>query len=121
MIIHKRKFNHFNDDKFIMDARKMCISTENTSVNDAANSIESNINGIVNEHAPFKSIRVRPTRKPWVTNTLIKQISNKNRLFKQVAKSKIQWSYYKEQINLVLGQIRSQKIILQSKNYQMQT
>ena len=60
MIIHKRKFNHFNDDTFIMDASKICISTENTSVNGAANSIESNINGIVKRTlSPYFHITIR--------------------------------------------------------------
>ena len=48
MIIHKRKFNHFNDDTFIMDASKICISTENTSVNGAANSMSrSDVIGVI--------------------------------------------------------------------------
>ena len=36
----------------------------NATSNDLANNLETKIIGLVDQHAPFKRVRVRPTRKP---------------------------------------------------------
>ena len=64
------------------------------------------INTLVNKHIPFKHIRVRATRKPWLTHSLLKSISAKNRLFNQARKTKDTntWKAYKIIRNKILQQ-----------------
>ena len=67
-IINKRTFIKFNHDEFILDASEMSFhEILNMSTDQLANNIETKITKLVNKHAPFKNIRVRPTRKPWIT------------------------------------------------------
>ena len=73
------------------------------------NLLESKITALVNKHAPFKRVRVRPTRKPWITNTLLKQITYKHRVFKSSRNNASKWPYYKEFINNLLLNIQETK------------
>ena len=112
-IIYKRNFKHFNDKKFFIDATIQltnAIPTGSASVNEIATNLESKINSLVDSHAPFKRMRIRPTRKPWITKELMKLISTKNRLFKQSCNTNNNdWSNYKDYRNYVLTQIRKTK------------
>ena len=83
-VIQERNFQKFNEINFLKEAGetlKDISPLNNQSVNEMAINLETKINTPVNTHAPFKRIRVRPTRKPLITNELIKLISRKNRLF----------------------------------------
>ena len=75
----------FNMQMLVDDAMVMFednCNHDGDSVDILTNLLESKIAALVDKHAPFKRVRVRPTRKPWITNTLMKQITYKNRLFK---------------------------------------
>ena len=80
------------------------------STDQLANNIESKITKLVNKHAPFKNIRVRPTRKPWITRELIKLIYTKNRLFNETKNNVNQWESYKEFRKYVLLKISHAKM-----------
>ena len=111
-IVNKRNFKNFNAQHFISDASYIIpfyISPPNNSADDLANDLENKINELVDKHAPFKCVRVRPTRKPWITAELVKLISQKNRMFKNCRKNQAQWGEYKEFRNFVLLQIRQAK------------
>ena len=82
----------------------------NMSTDQLANNIETKITKLVNKHAPFKNIRVRPTRKPWITRELIKLIYTKNRLFNETKNNVNQWESYKEFRKYVLLKIRHAKM-----------
>ena len=73
--------------------------------------LEQSISNLVNKHIPFKQIRVRSTRKPWLTHNLLKSISAKNRLFNHVRKTKDTntWKVYKIIRNMILQQINQAK------------
>ena len=111
-LIRKRNFHKFNEIDFLAEAGqtlKNLMPLDNESVNGMAINLETKINTLVNNHAPFKQIRVRPTRKPWITNELIKLISHRNRLFKKTRNDANNWTSYKEFRNYVLSRIRQTK------------
>ena len=112
-LVYKRNFKNLDEEKFAHAAEEKLSNLnliDNTSTDDAATELETKINALVDTHAPFKRIRVRATRKPWITNELI---SAKNRLFKNARNNTNEWAYFKEFRNYVLSRIRqSQKTIL---------
>ena len=113
-IIYKRNFKRFNADKFLQDASKIKQFSEynyEATTNEIANQLEANINMLVNKHAPFKRIRVRPTRKPWITKELLDMIYQRNKLFKKSINTSLpnQWNTYKEYRNHVKLHIRIAK------------
>ena len=82
--INKRDFKHIDMQMVVDDAMVMFednCNHDGDSVDILTNLLESKIAALVDKHAPFKRVRERPTRKPWITNTLLKQISYKNRLY----------------------------------------
>ena len=111
-ILYKRDFKKFNEADFINDftenAQEILNPTE-ASVNESANDLEAKITPLVDKHTAFKKVRVRPTRKPWITSELLKTISKKNAMFKSVRNNSAQWPIYKEFRNYVLHQIRQAK------------
>ena len=110
--INKRNFKHIDMQMLVDDAMVMFEDNYNhdgASVEILTNLLESKITALVDKHAPFKRVRVRPTRKPWITNTLLKQITYKNRLFKSSRNNASKWPYYKEFINNLLLNIQETK------------
>ena len=111
-IINKRNFKHIDMQMFVDDAMVMFddnCNHDGDSVDILTNLLESKITALVDKHAPFKRVRVRPTRKPWITNTLLKQITYKNRLFKSSRNNASKWPFYKEYRNNLLFNIQETK------------
>ena len=83
-IIKTRNFSHFNYNAFLSDATGAftLIDHLNCDVNELTTTLEYTITNLVDKHAPFKQLRVRDTRKEWLTNDLLKHIAMKNRAFK---------------------------------------
>ena len=117
-IIQRRNFKNFDPLAFLHDASQIKhITDDNTAAdnitpNQLANELETAITILVNKHAPMKRIRVRPTRKPWITKELLNIISIKNRLFKRSANNtnQLQWETFKEYRNYVKRKIRAAKV-----------
>ena len=111
-IINKRNFKHIDMQMLVDDAMVMFeddCNHDGDSVDIFTNLLESKITALVDKRAPFKRVRVRPTRKPWITNTLLKQITYKNRLFKASRNNASKWPYYKEFRNNLLLNIQETK------------
>ena len=111
-LVYKRNFKNLDEEKFAHAAAEKLSNLnliDNTSTDDAATELETKINALVDTDAPFKRIRVRATRKPWITNELIELISAKNRLFTNVHNNTNEWAYFKEFRNYVLSRIRQAK------------
>ena len=69
-IIKQRNFKNVDPEMMLADAMRMHLHTQpldSASVDEIAEGIESKITALVDKQAPFKSVRVRPTRKPWIT------------------------------------------------------
>ena len=110
-IILKRNTRNFDAECYVREAYTTQFVTYSNSINVLTYELEQSINTLVNKHIPFKHIRVRPTRKPWLTHSLLKSISAKNRLFNQVIKTKDTntWKAYKIIRNKILQQTRQAK------------
>ena len=80
--------------------RKLIRKLNFHKFNEIAVNLETKIN---------TQIHVRPTRKPWITNELIKLILHRNRLFKKTRNNANNWTSYKEFRNYVLSRIRQTK------------
>ena len=66
-IINKRNFKHIDMQMFVDDAMIMFddnCNHDGDSVDILTNLLESKITALVDKHAPFKRVGVRPTRKP---------------------------------------------------------
>ena len=66
-IIKQRNFTNFDPEMMLADAMNMHLNIQpldSASVDEIAEGLESKITALVDKHAPFKSVRVRPTRKP---------------------------------------------------------
>ena len=112
IIINKRNFKQFNEINFIADVARIYndirLQTNATS-NDLANNLETKIIALVDQHTPFTRVRVRPTRKPWITPRLLKLITQKNSYFKHARNDAVPWTYYKEFRSYVQKKIHEAK------------
>ena len=97
-IILKRNTRNFDAECYVREAYTTQFVTYSNYINVLTYELDKSINTLVNKHIPFKHIRVRPTRKPWLTPSLLKSISaTKNGLFNQAIKTKDTntWKAYK--------------------------
>ena len=110
-IILKRNTRNFDAECYVREAYTTQFVTYSNYINVLTYELEQSINTLVNKHIPFKHIRVRPTRKPWLTHSLLKSISAKNRLFNQAIKTKDTntWKAYKIIRNKILQQTSQAK------------
>ena len=60
-----------------------------SDVNSAYNDIVNKITQVINNLAPYKTIRVKNQSNEWFDGKLAEQISNRNKLFKKSKKSKL--------------------------------
>ena len=79
------------------------------NINEVRNELESKLVNIVDKYVPMKQIRIRDTRKPWITNELLKNISAKKRIFKQSKQTVDRWNDFKTYRNSVKKQIQQSK------------
>ena len=114
-LILKRNTRNFDAERYVHEAfsTQFVTSSKPNSIdlNVLTYVLEQSISNLVNKHIPFKQIRVRSTRKPWLTHNLLKSISAKNRLFNHVRKTKDTntWKVYKIIRNVILQQINQAK------------
>ena len=87
-----------NDEKF-------------SDVNSAYKDIVNKITQVVNNLAPYKTIRVKNQSSEWFDGELAEQISNRDKLFKKFKKSKLHIDelIYKEAKNTVQRLIKEKK------------
>ena len=80
-------------------------------VNSAYNDIVNKITQVINNLAPYKTIRVKNQSNEWFDGELGEQISNRGKLFKMFKKSKfhIDELIYKEAKNTVQRLIKGKK------------
>ena len=114
-LILKRNTRNFDAERYVHEAfsTQFVTSSKPNSIdlNVLTYVLEQSISNLVNKHIPFKQIRVRSTRKRWLTHNLLKSISAKNRLFNHVRKTKHTntWKVDKIIRNVILQQINQAK------------
>ena len=74
-----------------------------SDINSAYNEIVNKITQVINNLAPYKTIRVKNQSNEWFDGELAEQISNRDKLFKKSKKSKLHINelIYKEAKNTV--------------------
>ena len=82
-----------------------------SDVNSAYNDIVNKITQVINNLAPYKTIRVKNQSSEWFDGELAEQISNRDKLFKKFKKSKLHIDelIYKEAKNTVQRLIKEKK------------
>ena len=114
-IIKTRNFSRFNYNAFLSDATGAftLIDHLNCDVNELTTTLEYTITNLVDKHAPFKQLRVRDTRKEWLTHDLLKHIAMQNRAFKDAKnynnRTSLAWSNYIQARNNVTRLTRAAK------------
>ena len=89
-----------------------------SDVNSAYNDIVNKITQVINNLAPYKTIRVKNQSNEWFDGELAEQISNRDKLFKKFKKSKLHIDelIYKEAKNTVQRLIKERKKKFSRKN-----
>ena len=89
-----------------------------TDVNYAYRDLVNKITQVINNLAPYKTITVKNQFNEWFDGELAEQISNRDKLFKKLKKSKrhIYELIYKETKNTVQLLIKEKKKRFSSKN-----
>ena len=82
-----------------------------SDVNSAYNDIVNKITQVINNHTPYKTIRVKNQSNEWFDGELAEQISNRDKLFKMFKKSKLHIDelIYKEAKSTVQRLIKEKK------------
>ena len=82
-----------------------------SDVNSAYSDLVNKITQVLNNLAPYKTIRVKNQSKEWFNGELAEQISNRDKLFKKLKKSKLHIDelIYKEATNIVQRLIKEKK------------
>ena len=82
-----------------------------SDVNSARSDLVNKITQVLNNLAPYKTIRVKNQSNEWFDGELAEQISNRDKLFKKFKKSKLHIDelIYKEAKNTVQGLIKEKK------------
>ena len=108
-----RKFKHFNSTNFRSD-----ISTqpwenikELYNPNDMWKKWKDLFLSVCDKHAPVKTKRTRPTKSPWITTNLKKQMNFRDRLKNKAIKTKdaFIWNQFRKVKNQVNQEIKSPK------------
>ena len=88
-----------------------------SDVNSAYSDLVNKITQVLNNLAPYKTIRVKNQSNEWFDGELAQQISNRDKLFKKFKKSKLHIDelIYKEAKNTVQRLIKEKKKIFFSK------
>jgi hypothetical protein len=120
VLVTKRSYKHFQEDNFMEYCSYLPFyqSISLCDINEKVAFITNLINDALDIFAPVKTFRVRPSRRPWISNSLLKLISFKNRLFKH-AKSQgtCAMDHYKKirnWVNKILKQAKRQYILNQT-------
>ena len=89
-----------------------------SDVNSAYSDLLKKITQVINNLAPYKTIRVKNQSNEWIDGELAEQISTRDKLFKKFKKSKLHIDelIYKEAKNTVQRLIKEKKKNFSRKN-----
>ena len=117
-LVETRNFSKFNMEQFYYHATKipfLAISQDKSkSLDEKVSSLDNQILSLLNIHAPIKTTRVRGTKNPWLSKSLLRLINLKNKFYKRVFKSNYsvtssQIEQYHKFKTFTLNQIRKAK------------
>ena len=99
ILITRRNYKNFSDEKFLEYCCYLPFykTNEFTDINDKIAFLTNLITNVLDYFAALKTYRVRGSRRPWITHSLLKLISLKNRMYKLINKGNcaFTWDQYK--------------------------
>lgn len=111
--ISTRSIARVNTDSFLLDLKSLPWHEvrEGCGVNVMQTRFNALIVDLFNKHAPLKRVLVRPTPSPWLTDTVRKMMSLRNKALDRAHETKLEshWTYYKKFRNLVNDAIKKEK------------
>ena len=86
-----RSLKNYSMENFERELKNIAFSNYEkfSDVNSAYNDIVNKITQVINNLAPYKTIRVKNQSSEWFDGELAEQISNRDKLFKKFKKSKL--------------------------------
>ena len=114
-----RSLKNYSMENFKQEVKKIAFLNYEkfSNVNSAYSDLVNKITQVLNNLAPYKTIRVKNQSNEWFDGELAEQISNRDKLFKKFKKSKLHIDelIYKEAKNTMQRLIKEKKIIFFSK------
>ena len=100
ILIRKRNTNKLNPEDFYqyMSSLPLENSIKCDQLDDKVASLTANILKGLDAYAPYKTIRVRATQKPWIDRNLIKLSNYKNSMFRKAVNPNDNYSWNEYQI-----------------------
>ena len=103
--IVNRSMKKFNEDEFLSDLKNVPWETSYVfdDIEDLWDHWHKLYNSVLDEHAPLKKEHVRGDQLPWITQSIQREISYRNRLFKLHKRNPTQlsWETFRKQRNKV--------------------
>ena len=101
-----RDMSSFNVENFLADLSCKLESVEYYEVDECFDSFIAIFSQVIDDHAPMRERtkkEVKLKRRPWITNTILKSIKLKNKLYKKFIKTKKDSDYrkYKQRCNIL--------------------
>ena len=115
-----RSLKNYSMENFERELKNIALPNYEkfSDVNSAYNDIVNKITQVINNLAPYKTIRVKNQSSEWFDGEFAEQISNRDKLFKKFKKSKLHIDelIYKEAKNTVQRLIKEKKKNFSRKN-----
>ena len=81
-----RDYSNFENNKFIEDLHKInFMSFVESDINKSMNNIVNTLQSLTDKHAPIRkasNTKKRQLRKPWISNSILRSIKKRQKLFK---------------------------------------
>ena len=108
-----RSLKNYSMENFEQESKNIVLPNYEkfSDVNSAYSDLVNKITQVLNNRAPYKTIRVKNQSNEWFDGELAEQISNRDKLFKKFKKRKLQIDklIYKEAKNTVQRLIKEKK------------
>ena len=107
-----RTFKKFDITRFITELSDALINFDyNTNLTQMRESFKNTFSFVSNKHAPVRTYRIKGNSLPWVNQSVVNAMKERNRLYEIAVKEKDNTSYnkYRESRNRVTKLIRDEK------------
>ena len=114
--LYSRKCKNFDRENFLLDYFEIdwnnTIEVDKEDVNISLSNFMIKINALLDKYMPLKKVSAKDFKrkyKPWISNKILQQIENKNKIFKKYIKCKNadQKSQLKDQFKFLKNEITS--------------
>lgn len=112
-LIKIRQTKFFNSEQFISDLQQINWYRLNLMpfIDDAWNFLYTELQNVINKHAPWTTVKVKGSHLPWVNGDLINLFKQRDRAWYKFRRTKYtaDWEEYKRLRNICTTQMRNSK------------